>query len=129
MLNIALWIITGGLTAAFGAGAVSQMVMTKERYRAIGNSQHWVDDFSAGHIKVIAAIKMVGVAGLILPPLTGVLPVLSPIAACGLMLLMAGAATTRFRRSEWALMAGDVGYLLLFAFVAWGRFALAPYGG
>lgn len=57
----------------------------------------------------------------------GVAPVLSPIAACGLALLMAGAATTRFRRSEWGLMAGDVLYLLAFVFVAWGRFELAPY--
>jgi len=127
-MNIALWIITGILAVAFGAGAVSQLVLTKERYRSLASSQHWVDDFDAGHIKAIGTIKLIGVIGLIVPPLVGIAPILSPLAACGLTLLMAGAATTRFRRSEWALMAGDIAYLLAFAFVAWGRFVLAPYG-
>ena len=80
------------------------------------------------HIKAIGTIKLVGVIGLIVPPLVGILPVLSPVAACGLMLVMTGAATTRFRRSEWGLMAGDTAYLLVFAFLAWGRFALVPFG-
>ncbi|MFB7251366.1 DoxX family protein [Microbacterium sp. NPDC056234] len=128
-MDITLWIITGALAVAFGAGGASQLLLTKEKYRSFGASQHWVDDFSAGKIKAIGTIKVIGAAGLILPPLTGVLPALSPIAACGLALVMAGAATTRFRRSEWGMMAGDVAYLLAFVFVAWGRFALAPYGG
>lgn len=127
-MNIALWVVTGLLATAFGAGGITQLLLTKERYRAIGSSQHWVDDFGAGHIKAIAVIKLVGVIGLVVPPLVGIASVLSPIAACGLMLLMAGAATTRFRRSEWGLMAGDTAYLAAFAFLAWGRFALAPFG-
>lgn len=128
-MHIALWIITGLLAVAFGTGALSQLLMTKERYRSLATSQHWVDDFGAGHIKAIGTIKLIGVIGMVVPPLVGVLPVLSPIAASGLALLMAGAATTRFRRSEWLLMAGDTAYMLAFVFVAWGRFALAPYGG
>ncbi len=128
-MEIALSIITGVLAVAFGIGGVSQILLTRERYRAIGASQHWVDDFSAAHIKAIGTIKLTGVVGLIVPPLVGVAPVLSPIAACGLALLMAGAATTRFRRSEWVYMAGDVFFVLAFAFVAWGRFSLAPFGG
>lgn len=127
-MSIALWVITGLLATAFSAGGITQLLLTKERYRAIGSSQHWVDDFGAGHIKAIAVIKLVGVIGLVVPPLAGIAPILSPIAACGLMLLMAGAATTRFRRNEWALMASDTAYLAAFAFLAWGRFALAPFG-
>lgn len=127
-MNIALWIVTGVLAVAFAIGGLSQILLTKERYRAAGPSQHWVDDFDRGHIKAIGTIKVIGTIGLVLPPLVGIAPVLSPIAACGLMLLMSGAATTRFRRSEWMLMAGDVFFVAAFAFVAWGRFALAPYG-
>lgn len=128
-MNIALSIITGVLGVAFTIGGVSQLALTRERYRALGHSQHWVDDFSAAHIKAIGAIKLTGVVGLIVPPLVGISPVLSPVAACGLALLMGGAATTRFRRSEWAYMAGDVFFVLAFAFVAWGRFSLAPFDG
>lgn len=126
-MDIVLWIITGALTLAFGAGALGQLLLTKERYRAVGPSQHWVDDFSTGKIKAIGTIKLIGVVGLIVPALTGIASFLSPLAACGLMLFMAGAATTRFRRSEWAYMAGDIGFVLAFALIAWGRFTLAPY--
>ncbi|SMX68639.1 MULTISPECIES: DoxX family protein [unclassified Brevibacterium] len=127
-MNIVLWILTGLLAIAFGVGGATQLILTKERYRSLANSQHWVDDFGAAHVKAIGTIKIIGVIGLVVPPLIGLLPLLSPLAACGLMLVMTGAATTRFRRSEWALMAGDVTYLLAFAFLAWGRFSLAPFG-
>lgn len=127
-MNIVLWILTGLLAIAFGIGGATQLILTKERYRSLANSQHWVDDFGAAHVKAIGTIKIIGVIGLVVPPLIGLLPLLSPLAACGLMLVMTGAATTRFRRSEWALMAGDVTYLLAFAFLAWGRFSLAPFG-
>lgn len=126
-MNTALWIITGLLTVAFVTGAAGQLLLTKERYRAVGPSQHWVDDFSAGKVKAIGTIKLIGAVGLIAPALTGIATFLSPLAACGLMLFMAGAATTRFRRGEWAYMAGDISFILAFAFIAWGRFALAPY--
>lgn len=128
-MNIVLWIITGGLAAAFGIGGISQLYLSRQRYRSLAKSQHWVDDFTAGHVKAIGAIKLVGVVGMIAPPIVGIAEFLSPLAACGLMLVMAGAATTRFRRSEWWLMVGDVSYLLAFAFVAWGRFSLAPFTG
>ncbi|MBT2496183.1 DoxX family protein [Microbacterium sp. ISL-59] len=126
-MNIALWIITGVLAVAFASGAAGQLLLPKERYRALGPSQHWADDFSAGKIKAIGTIKLIGVIGLVVPPLVGVAVILSPLAACGLALLMSGAATTRFRRSEWGYMVGDVTFLLAFAFVAWGRFALVPF--
>lgn len=78
---------------------------------------------------MIGTYKLLCVVGLVLPPLVGIAEVLSPIAACGLVLLMAGAATTRFRRDEWGRMGGDVAFLAAFAFLAWGRFALAPFDG
>lgn len=126
-MDLALWIMAGVLALAFGAGGASQILLTKERYGALAGSQRWVEDFGPGHLKAIGAIKLLGAAGLIVPPLVGVAVVLSPLAACGLMLVMAGAATTRFRRSEWGFMGGDVVYLAAFAFLAWGRFALVPF--
>ena len=128
MMNIVLWILAGMLAVAFGIGGAAQIILTKERYRSLARSQHWVDDFGSRHVKAIGTIKIIGVIGLVLPPLVGIFPVLSPLAACGLILVMAGAATTRFRRSEWGLMVGDTVYLLAFAFLAWGRFSLAPFG-
>ncbi|MCF8610531.1 DoxX family protein [Gordonia sp. HY285] len=119
--------MTSVLAVAYTVGAASQLMMSKERYRSLADSQHWVDDFGAGHIKAIGAVKLTGAIGLILPAVVDVAPVLVPLAACGLALFMAGAATTRFRRSEWMLMVGDTAFLAAFAFIAWGRFALSPF--
>ena len=127
-MNIALWIITCIAAVAYAVGGASQLLMSKEKYRSLAASQHWVDDFGARHIKAIGITKLIGAVGLVLPAVTGVATVLVPLAACGLMLVMAGAATTRFRRSEWKYLVGDVIYLAVFAFIAWGRFGLAPLG-
>lgn len=68
-----------------------------------------------------------GILGLILPGALGILPVLTPLAACGMVMFMTGAATTRFRRSEWKHLGPDLLCLSLSAFVAWGRFDLQPF--
>ncbi|MGC5024930.1 DoxX family protein [Tsukamurella sp. DT100] len=126
-MNTALWIITAVLALGFTAGGLALLALPRDRYRALGANQHWVDDFGDGHLKAIGTIKVMGGLGLILPAVTGVATMLSPLAACGLALFMSGAATTRFRRDEWGYMAGDVVFIAALAFVAWGRFALEPY--
>lgn len=126
-MNTALWIIAGVVAAGFVAGGATLLLLPKEKYRALGSHQHWVDDFGGGQLKAIGTIKLIGAIGLVLPAAVGVAPRLVPIAACGLMLFMAGAATTRLRRSEWGYLAGDVAFIALFAFLAWGRFALQPF--
>lgn len=123
-MHTTLWIITIVAAAAYAAGGTTMLLMSRERYRSMGRTQHWVDEFGDGHLKAIGAIKLLGAIGLVLPAALNIAPVLTPVAACGLALFMAGAATTRFRRSEWLYMAGDVFYLGVFVFLAWGWFAL-----
>lgn len=126
-MNTALWITAGVVAAGFVAGGAALLLLPKEKYRALGANQHWVDDFGNGQLKAIGTIKLLGAIGLVLPAAVGVAPLLAPIAACGLMLFMAGAATTRLRRSEWAYMAGDIAFIAVFAYLAWGRFAVSPF--
>jgi hypothetical protein len=52
-------------------------------------------------------------------------PVLVPLAATGLVLLMIGAAITHARRKEPQMIIGNAVLLILAAIVAWGRFG--PY--
>ncbi|MEV4545295.1 DoxX family protein [Micromonospora echinaurantiaca] len=120
--------MTAIVATGFVIGGISQVVLTKERFRSFGASQRWVDDFGRGHIKAIGTIKIIGSLGLILPAVLGVAVVLVPLAASGLMLVMAGAGTIRFRRSEWGYLLGDLVFIGLLGFVAWGRFALEPLG-
>lgn len=120
-LNTTLWTVTIITALAYLAGGASLLLLPRERYRSLGSSQHWVDDFGDGHLRAIGTIKLTGAVGL-------VLPVFTPVAACGLALFMAGAATTRFRRSEWLAMAGDIAFLAVFVFLAWGRFTVPSVG-
>jgi VIT1/CCC1 family predicted Fe2+/Mn2+ transporter len=65
--------------------------------------------------------------GLILPAVLDIAPVLVPLAASGLAMIMVGAVITRIRRQEFKVMVADMVYLGLASFVAWGRFALEPF--
>ncbi|MFG2908571.1 DoxX family protein [Kitasatospora sp. NPDC048286] len=126
-MNVALWIVAGLLAAVYLLGGVFKVVAPKERIAAAGASGHWVEDFSAGGVKAIGAVEVLAAAGLVLPAVLGIAPVLVPWAAVGLVLLMAGAAAVRWRRREYRLVAVDAVYVLLAAFVAWGRFGPEPF--
>ena len=57
-------------------------------------------DFTDGAIKAIGLVEVIGAVGLTLPWLLDVAPALTPIAAVGLALVMAGAVVVHFRRKE-----------------------------
>ncbi|MEU7602815.1 DoxX family protein [Streptomyces sp. NPDC040724] len=121
-MNLALWIVTGLLAAAYLLGGAFKVITPKEKIAASGSSAGWVEDFGNGGVKAIGALEVLAAAGLVLPAVLDIAPVLVPLAALGLVLLMTGAAITRFRRHETALMVVDLAYVVLAGFVAWGRF-------
>src|SRR5690606_12934192 len=126
-VNTALWILAGFLGTAFTIAGATLLALGKDRYRGLHETQQWVDDFSAGQVKLIGTLKLLGGLGLLLPAIGDVAPGLVPVAACGLALFMAGAGTTRFRRGELTSLVGDLVFLGTFAFLAWGRFDLEPF--
>lgn len=95
---IALWIVNGLLALAMLGGGFMKLVTPKAALAEKGMA--WTDDFSAGTIKAIAALEVVGALGLILPLLTGILPILTPLAGTGLAIIMIGATVVHLRRKE-----------------------------
>ena len=63
--------------------------------------------------------------GLVFPPLLGILPGLTPLAAAGLVFLMLGAIVFHIRRREYPNVGFNALLGALAAIVAWGR--LGPY--
>ena len=127
-MNLTLWIIAGLLAVVYlGAGA-GKLIVPKEKLAAFPGGG-WVEDFSAGSVKAIGAVEILGAVGLVLPAALDIAPGLVPLAAVGLVLLMAGAVITRIRRHEAKPMVADLAYLALALFVAWGRFGLEPFIG
>ena len=128
-MNTALWIVTGLLAVVYLASGAGKLIIPKEKLASWTSSAEWLDDFSAGSVKAIGALEVLAAVGLILPAVVDIAPVLVPLAALGLVLLMAGAAITRIRRHETKLMVADLTYLALAGFVAWGRFGPESFIG
>jgi uncharacterized membrane protein YphA (DoxX/SURF4 family) len=119
-MNVALWIIAGLLAVAFLAGGAMKLIQPKEKLAASGMG--FVQDFSAGAVKAIGALEVLAAVGLILPAALDIAPVLVPLAAVGLVLLMAGAIITHLRRHEAPVIVVNLVLLALAVLVAWGRF-------
>jgi uncharacterized membrane protein YphA (DoxX/SURF4 family) len=97
-MNVTLWIIAAVLALVFLAAGAMKLTQTKDKLATSG--QGWVENFSPGTIKAIGTAEVLGALGLILPALLNIGPILVPLAATGLFLLMVGAATTHARRKE-----------------------------
>lgn len=95
---IALWILNGLLALAFIAAGAMKVLRPKSALVAGGMA--WADDFSDPTVKLIGTAELVGGIGLILPLLTGIAPILTPIAATALTLVMLGAVVVHLRRRE-----------------------------
>jgi len=89
-VNTTLWIVQGLLAAFFGSGGIVKAVRPSKRLYDQGLT--WVEDFSPGAVKAIGGLELAAAVGLVLPAVTGVAPVLVPLAAVGLGLIMVGAA-------------------------------------
>ncbi|GAA1745215.1 DoxX family protein [Luedemannella helvata] len=120
-MNVALWIVAGILAVAYLAGGIGKLIIRKERLASFGPSARWTEDFSQGAVRTIGVLEVLAAIGLVLPAALDVAPVLVPLAALGLVLIMVGATIVRLRRREFAFMAVDLAYLAAAAFVAWGR--------
>jgi hypothetical protein len=126
-MNIALWIIAGLLAVGSLAGGAMKLIQTKEKLAAFGWG--WVEDFSAGTVRAIGALEILAGVGLILPAALDIVPVLVPLAAVGLVLLMVGAFITHLRRHEAQGIVVTLTLLALAVFVAWGRIGPQSFTG
>lgn len=125
VVNVALWIVASLLAVAFLAGGVMKLAQPREKLAASGFG--FVENFSAGAVKAIGLVEVLAAVGLIVPAALGIAPILVPLAAVGVVLLMIGAIVTHARRSETQSIVVNVAILALAAFVAWGRFGAESF--
>ncbi|WP_433367427.1 DoxX family protein [Actinoplanes sp. CA-142083] len=119
-MNIFLWILAGVLAAAFLGSGVLKLMWSRERLVASGMA--WAGQFSDRSVKAIGVLEILAAVGLVVPAALDIAPVLAPLAATGLALLMAGAIVTHVRRHEMQPLAVNAVFLGLSAFVAWALF-------
>ena len=119
-MNIALWIVQALLAALFlFAGAMKFIMPIEEMTKQMPGMPGWFLHF-------IGVAEILGGLGLILPGLVRARPGLTPVAAAGLVVIMIGATVISLKigPAAQALLPLVVG--LLAAFVAYGRWRVAP---
>jgi uncharacterized membrane protein YphA (DoxX/SURF4 family) len=122
-MNLALWIIAIVLAVAFAGSGLMKLVVPKDKLVTAG--QGWAQDYSQTNIRLIGLVEVLGAVLLVLPAALHIAPILVPLAAVGLALVMVGAIVVHARRKEPMNIAVNVVLIALAVFVAWGRFG--PY--
>ena len=119
-MGIALWIVQGMLALLFLWAGGMKLVLPLENLAG-------PVALPGPFVRFIGVAEVMGALGLVLPGLSGIAPVLTPLAAAGLVIIMIGATGITFASGEVATAAIPVVVGLLAAFVAWGRWRLAPH--
>jgi len=122
-MNYALWIVQGLLALIFlFAGGIKLVMPIEEMMKQMPLPLPGL------FLRFTGVVEVLGAIGVILPGLLRIRPGLTPLAAAGLVIVMIGATI-------YTLAAGDVASALiplvvglLSAFVAYGRWRLAPHG-
>ncbi|MET7958851.1 DoxX family protein [Micromonospora zamorensis] len=132
-MNVVLWIIQILLAVVFAGAGFAKLTQPKDKLREL---MRWVDPVPPTQVKALGAVELLAAIGLVLPPLTGIATVLTPLAATGLVIVMIGGIlvhlrdmkkqdTAEQRRTELQGVITCAVLLVLAAVVAWGRFG--PY--
>ncbi len=124
-MNIAIWIVTGLLAAAFLAAGAMKVAQPSQKLVAAG--MEFAGDVPVGAVKAIGLAEVLGGLGLILPAVTGIATYLVPLAATGLAILMVGAIATHIRREETRSLGAPAVLAALAIVVAIARFGVVGF--
>lgn len=118
-MNIVLWILQGLLGAAFIGAGLMKASQPKEKLAA---NMPWTQRYGAGTVKFIGVMELLGGLGLILPWATDIAPVLTPIAAVGLLVVMLLAIVDHVRAKEYNALPVNLVLGAIALVIAIGRF-------
>ncbi len=119
-MNVALWIVQGLLAALFLCAGGAKLVLPLDQMAGPVALPGWF-------LRFLGVAEVLGALGLVLPGLLRIRPGLTPLAAAGLVIIMIGATVVMWAGGMVAVALMNVVVALLAAFVAYGRWQLAPY--
>jgi hypothetical protein len=121
-MTYALWVVQALLALVFLFAGGMKLVLPLDALKGPVEVPGWF-------LRFIGAAEVLGALGLLLPGIFKTRPGLTPLAAAGLLIVMIGATVLTFRSGMVgpALISAAVGFCA--AFVAYGRWRLAPHPG
>ena len=124
-MKYTLWIMQVILAVMFMGAGVSGLITPYDTLVATAG-MGWAEMFPPIFIKIISILEILGAVGVILPSLTGIYPMLTPLAAQGLFFIMVGAFGTHVIRGEWSSLFQPLLLALMAVAVTYGRWKLLP---
>jgi hypothetical protein len=119
-----LWLIQVLLAAAFVFSGGMKLILPVEN---LAKRMTWANGYALIGVRFIGLAELLGGIGLLLPPITGVDPWLTPVAAACLGFVMLLAAIFHVARREISKLPPSVVLGVLATFAAYGRLVLAPF--
>jgi hypothetical protein len=119
-VSVALWIVQGLLAALFLFAGGAKLVLPLDQMTGPVALPGWF-------LRFLGVAEVLGALGLVLPGLLRIRTGLTPLAAAGLVIIMIGATVVTLVGGMVGVALMNVVVGLLAAFVAYGRWRLAPY--
>jgi hypothetical protein len=126
-MTYALWIGQGLLALTFLFAGGTKLILPLDVLMSMGSPNQI--QLPGWFVKFIGVAEVLGALGLILPGLLRIRPGLIPLAAAGLVIIMIGATVLTVVADGVAPALIPLVVGLLSAFVAYGRWRLAPHRG
>jgi uncharacterized membrane protein YphA (DoxX/SURF4 family) len=118
-MNTTLWIIQSLLAAFFIMAGLGKIRNSKQQHIADG---HIKPGASIIPIRILGMLELLGCIGIIVPWLTGIAPILTPITAFCFCLVMLGALVVHFQKKEYKFLPLPIAIIVLSMAVACFRF-------
>ncbi|MFF4256837.1 DoxX family protein [Streptomyces sp. NPDC001663] len=115
-MDVAFWILAVLLAVFYLYAGGKKVLQSQEQLRPM---MGWVDRIPMPVVRGIGTLEVLGAAGLVLPPLTGIAPVLAVAAAIGLVLIQVGGIVVHVSRGESRVIGLNIALLVLAAVAAW----------
>jgi DoxX-like family len=119
-MNPLLWILSFALAATYAITGSAKVASSRERLLAVPG-MGWVEETPTSRVRTIGLLEIAGAIGVVVPWATGILPLLTPLAALGLAAVQMGAMATHLTRGEREHLWLNVLLLVVAVVVAIGR--------
>ena len=92
----------------------------------LSKSVPWTANVPLALVRFIGVSELLGGIGLVLPSLLRIKPILTPIAAIGILVIMVFAMVYHIVNGETNVIGINIAFGLVASFIAWGRLKKVP---
>ncbi|HLO79943.1 MAG TPA: DoxX family protein [Chitinophagaceae bacterium] len=118
-MNVALW--ASQIILALIFGTAGYMKATQPQERLLRQGVNWAERVHLSLVRIIGIAELLGAVGLVLPTALNILPILTPLAAIGLAVIMVFASIHHVQYKEWNAILFNLALLAMAVFIVYGR--------